>query len=114
MRTRKETFPARIAERPDPSDWNGSELLTLQEAAALFWPGGAPLGVSSLRTAVRDRKLAVTWVAGKVFTTPSAIARMSECAVQELEPSPPETDAPPPRTVAELKRRLTMGDRNRS
>jgi len=41
---------------------------TQQQAAELCWPKG-PLMVTSLRTAVRDRQLAVAVVAGEFFTT---------------------------------------------
>ena len=81
--------PPRIAERPDPASWRADELLTLDEAAALFWPQG-PLSVSSLRTAVRDRRLAVARIAGKLLVTPRAIVEMSHCS---LLPSPDQFHA---------------------
>lgn len=68
-------IPPRIADRPGPEDWNEDELLTLPEAAALFWPAG-PITTNTLRTAGRDGTLAITKVAGKFFTTPMAIRRM--------------------------------------
>jgi hypothetical protein len=37
--------PFRIEQRPSPKDWSEDELLTLEEAAALFWPDG-PLHIS--------------------------------------------------------------------
>jgi hypothetical protein len=70
--------PPRIEARPSPEDWKAEELLTLAEAAALFWPDG-PLTVTSLRTAVRDGQLEVAEIAGKLLTTKAAIARMSVC-----------------------------------
>lgn len=70
---------ARVLERPLPSQWNPEELLSLPEAAALFWPTGGPITVTSLRTAVRQNKLEVAEIAGKLFTSPSAIGRMSRC-----------------------------------
>lgn len=83
----------RIAARPDPDQWGNDELLTLQEAAALFWPLG-PLSVSSLRTAIKDGQLAYTEIAGKFLTTKSSIARMSKCSEKPIDAreSPP-TDA---------------------
>ena len=66
----------RVEERPDPQQWRSDELLTLPEAAALYWPRG-PLGVSSLRTAIRDGVLDATRIAGKLLVTPAAIAAMS-------------------------------------
>ncbi|WP_271627843.1 hypothetical protein [Bradyrhizobium sp. CCBAU 11445] len=52
--------------------------MTLQEAAALFWPSGL-LTTTSLRTAVRDRVLDVAEIAGKLLTNKEAIERMSIC-----------------------------------
>jgi hypothetical protein len=74
------TRTLRIEERPDPASWSADELLTLAEAAALFWPQG-PLSESSLRTAVRDRRLAVTVIARKFLVTPAAIQEMSRCSL---------------------------------
>jgi hypothetical protein len=48
---------ARVAQRPDPQQWRLDELVTLAEAAALLWPNG-PIGVSTLRTAIRAGDLA--------------------------------------------------------
>ena len=74
----------RIAARPDPAQWGDDELLTLQEAVALFWPVG-PLSVSSLRTAIKDGQLAYAEIAGKFLTTKSSIARMSKCSEKPIE-----------------------------
>jgi hypothetical protein len=71
-------LPPRVRERPDPRQWDGRELMSLQEAAALFWPNG-PLTTTSLRTAVRDRSLDVAEIAGKLLTNKEAIERMSVC-----------------------------------
>jgi hypothetical protein len=70
--------PARILARPNPEDWKEDELMTLPEAAALFWPDG-PLTTHSLRVAVRDGVLAVAVVAGRHLTTRRAITAMAEC-----------------------------------
>lgn len=67
--------PRRVADRPKPEEWTDDDLLTLPEAAALFWPAG-PITTNTLRTAGRDGTLAITKVAGKFFTTPLAIRRM--------------------------------------
>jgi hypothetical protein len=53
-------------------------LLTLVEAAALFWPEG-PLTTTSLRNAIRNDQLAYVAIAGKFLTTKVAIAEMSVC-----------------------------------
>ena len=71
-------IPPRVAARPDPSDWREDELLTLPEAAALFWPDG-PLTTHSLRVAVRDGALAVAIVAGRHLTNRQAIIAMGAC-----------------------------------
>lgn len=70
--------PPRVAARPDPRDWGEDELLTLPEAAALFWPNG-PLTIHSLRVAVRDGVLAVAVVAGRYLTNRRAIIQMGTC-----------------------------------
>lgn len=74
--------PPRVVMRRDPAQWSDVELMSLYEAAALFWPDG-PLTVTSLRTAVRDGKLGVTEIAGKLLTTKAAIAEMSICSVRK-------------------------------
>ena len=71
-------LPKRIAVRPNPEDWKEDELLTLPEAAALFWPEG-PLTTHSLRVAVRDGVLAVAVVAGRHLTSRRAIIAMGAC-----------------------------------
>lgn len=75
-------------------------MLTLPEAASLFWPEG-PLTVTSLRTAVRDGLLDVTCIARKLLTTKAAIRRMTVCdaaivakAPQKVPPAPPHPPDP--------------------
>lgn len=76
----------RIKERPDPGSWGMDELMTLAEAARLFWPKG-PLSANSLRIAVRDGVLPVTTVAGKLLTTRRAIGEMSVCKPTGAKPA---------------------------
>lgn len=76
MGTKPTQRQRRVVDRPEPELWRPDELMTLAEAAALFWPHG-PLGVSSLRTAIRDGVLSPVRVAGKLLVTPAAIAAMS-------------------------------------
>jgi hypothetical protein len=87
--------------------------MTLPEAASLFWPEG-PLTTTSLRTAVRDRVLAVAEIAGKLLTTKSAIIRMSSCRIrgeaQTLEIAP---SSAMPRTVRELRMSRSAGSEHR-
>lgn len=68
-------IPLRVLRRPDPRQWIDEELMSLREAAALFWPDG-PLRVSSLRSAHRNGQLAAAEIAGKILTTKSSIADM--------------------------------------
>ena len=95
--------PFRVDERPDPRDWSDVELMTLPEAAALFWPNG-PLTTTSLRTAVRNRQLEISEIAGKLLTCKAAIGRMSSCRVREAAQSRvTQTVAGMPRTVRERR-----------
>jgi len=89
----------RIAARPNPRDWDPDDLLTLPEAVALFWPDG-PLTVASLRTAIRDGRLAVTVIARKFFVTPSAVRAMSR----------PQTTAPSSDRAVEIPKHKNRND----
>lgn len=84
MQRKVRDFPARIRLRPKPDEWGPDELLTLPEAAALFFPDG-PLTLSSLRTAAAAGDLAVARVAGKDLTTPRAIKKMVTPLCREKE-----------------------------
>lgn len=109
-------LPPRVAQRPDPAQWSGVELMTLEEAAKLFWPQG-PLTTTSLRTAVRDGKLEIAEIAGKILTNKESIAKMSICAVRAPAPDTAPREAPPvqaaspgmPRSVAEYRRMVAEG-----
>jgi len=65
----------RVTARPSPAGWEDEELMTLAEAARLYWPHG-PITVTTLRTAVRQGDLGIVVLAGKHFTTPAAIRAM--------------------------------------
>ncbi|MBK3404179.1 hypothetical protein H0176_22235 [Methylorubrum populi] len=82
-------MPPRVAARPRPEEWADDELLTLPEAAALFWPDG-PITTNTLRTAGHQGTLAITRVAGKFFTTPMAVRRMG---LDETVPTPRQPEA---------------------
>lgn len=84
------TIPARIVAKNDPAAWSDDALLTIPEAAALFWPAG-PLTELSLRTAIRQRRLAVSVIAGKHFVTPAALRQMAKPEVR----AGPAPDPPP-------------------
>ena len=109
-------LPPRVAMRPDPALWSGVELMMLEEAAALFWPCG-PLTTTSLRTAVRDGKLEIVEIAGKILTNKDSIAKMSVCGVRAPSPAAAPAEMPPvetassgmPRSVAEYRRMVAEG-----
>jgi hypothetical protein len=99
--------PLRAAARPDPAMWSDHEPMTLYEAAAVFFPDG-PLNVRSLRTAITKGQLAVSRVAGKIFTTPSAIRAMTTPRIEaptasRQMPGPP---GKPPVSVSPTQRAL--------
>ena len=74
-------LPRRVAARPDPAQWGDDELLTLAEAAALFWPQG-PLTGSSLRTAYRAGTLRVAIIARKILVTKKGLKDMMEASTK--------------------------------
>jgi hypothetical protein len=78
-RDRSGDIPARVAARPDPRDWPSGDLMTLREAAKLFWPQG-PLTTRSLRTAAEAGQLGVIMIARKQLTCRAAIEEMCKCA----------------------------------
>lgn len=90
--------PARVQARPDPAAWEMDELMSLPEAAALFWPAG-PLTTHSLRVAVRDGALPVSVLAGKILTTRRAVLSLSVCrpiaARPTAEPTSPAVERTP-------------------
>ncbi len=63
---------ARVQLRPALKDWRDDELMSLAEAAALFFPAG-PMTANALRIACRRGELAATDVCGRIFTTPRAV-----------------------------------------
>jgi hypothetical protein len=85
-------LPHRVRSRPDPAMWSDTELMSLAEAAALFWPEGGPLTTTSLRTAVRDQILDVAEVAGKILTNKTSILKMSICGPRAESESLTEND----------------------
>jgi hypothetical protein len=95
-------LPKRVGLRPAPDEWQDGELMTLDEAAALFWPLG-PLTVTSLRTAVRDGVLDVAEIAGKLLTTKEAIRKMSIC--RPRRGARPTETAGAPQSIAAMQER---------
>lgn len=106
---RRSRVPPRIAARPETTLWSDDELLTLPEAAALFWPAG-PITVHTLRTAARDRSLAITVVARKHFTTPLAIRRMG---AGEVVPKSEVSTVTPDQALAARIEEVRSGRRGR-
>lgn len=109
-------LPPRVSQRRDPALWSDVELMTLEEAAKLFWPDG-PLTTTSLRTAVKDGKLEIAEIAGKILTNKQSIAKMSVCGVRGPAPDTTPGETPPtpaaspgmPRSVAEYRRMVAEG-----
>jgi hypothetical protein len=91
-------IPERVRARPRSSLWSCDELITLPEAATLFWPHG-PVTLTTLRTAVRDGDLHVARIAGKFFTTKAAIGRMT---TPRPQPGPPPAQPQPAPAPAPL------------
>ena len=89
---RMRAAPDRIASRPRPDQWCDEELLTLPEAARLFWPDG-PLTTTSLRTAAREGTLEIRTVAGRHMTTPAALRRLGLPRSEGAAPGPSVSDA---------------------
>lgn len=81
----------RVCARPDPALWADDELMTLAEAAALYWPAG-PLTETSLRTAIRDGRLPISQIAGKFFVTKAALRALTVC--EPLRADTPSRTAP--------------------
>lgn len=87
----KQTKPARgsrVEVRPDPRSWDMDELMTLKEAVDLHWPQG-PITVPTLRTAIRDGKLAFCEIAGKFFLTRRLLLGLSVGRVAGDPPGAP-------------------------
>ncbi|MFQ3451789.1 hypothetical protein PMN64_00470 [Bradyrhizobium sp. UFLA01-814] len=85
----------RVLARPDPGSWGPDELLTLSEAAYLFWPNG-PITTATLRTAVRKEELSVAEIASKFFTTRRSIEATSVPAIRRMAAKPQPVSAPAP------------------
>ena len=86
IRKRKVDKLSRTRARPDPSQWGEDEVMTLVEAAAVFFPQG-PLTLSSLRTAATSGTLEISRVAGKDLTTPRAIRKLVKPSCRAAKPS---------------------------
>lgn len=92
---------ARIGERPDPAVWADDELITLAEAAHLFFPHG-PLTLGGLRSAIARYELTSVSINNRVYTTPGAIRSLIRPAPAAPEPTPPSG----PKSLIERAREL--------
>jgi hypothetical protein len=72
---------ARVFSRPEPEKWAADELMTLAEAAALFWPDG-PVTVPTLRTLVRKGQLRIAIVGRRHMTSRRAVEEMQVAEVR--------------------------------
>ncbi len=72
---RSTRVPPRIVERPRVEEWTDDELMTLPEAAALFWPAG-PITTNTLRTAGTRWQPRDHQGRGQVLHHPMAIRRI--------------------------------------
>jgi hypothetical protein len=86
MRKRNTDKLARAKARPDPAQWGEDEVMTLFEAAAVFFPQG-PLTLSSLRRAAAAGTLEIAKVVGKDLTTPRAIRKLVKPSCRAAKPS---------------------------
>jgi hypothetical protein len=86
MPKRKTDKLARAKARPDPAQWGEDEVMTLIEAAVVFFPHG-PLTLSSLRRAATAGTLEIAKVAGKDLTTPRAIRKLVKPSCRAEKPS---------------------------
>src|SRR6266478_2088841 len=77
---------ARAKARPDPAQWGEDEVMTLVEAAVVFFPQG-PLTLSSLRRAAAAGTLEIAKVAGKDLTTPRAIRKLVKPSCRAAKPN---------------------------
>lgn len=77
---------ARAKARPDPAQWGEDEVMSLVEAARVFFPHG-PLTLSSLRRAAAAGTLEIAKVAGKDLTTPRAIRKLVKPSCRAAKPS---------------------------
>ncbi len=109
----------RLDRRPAPGDWGLDELVSLSEAAALFFPSG-PMTANALRIAFRRGELAAVEICGKLFTTPREVASMSTPRQGPATPSPVAPriacDIEPcgPSLPKELRRRIAAARKRRS
>ena len=78
----------RAKTRPSPAQWADDEVMTLVEAAAVFFPHG-PLTLSSLRSAAPPERLKSRKVAGKDLTTPRAIRKLVKPSCRAAKPNRP-------------------------
>lgn len=90
----KKEIPARVRLRPDPAQWSPDELMSLPEAAALFFPSGL-LTTASLRTSYKNKQLAVAVIARRHLTTRASVEAMARDSLRVLDDRPAAPAARP-------------------
>lgn len=80
----------RLQVRPQLQDWKDDELITLIEAAALFFPAG-PMSANGLRIAHRRGELAATSICGRLFTTPRDVKALTHTKTAAVPGGPDRT-----------------------
>lgn len=93
----------RLRLRPHAADWEGDELVTLAEAAALLFPNG-PVTTASLRIAHHRGALATVDVSGRLHTTLSAVRHATSPRLRTVGSA--ENCGSVPQLSDELRRRL--------
>src|SRR5260370_39104191 len=81
---------ARAKTRPDPAEWGEDEVMTLVEAAAVFFPEG-PLTLSSLRREAAAGTLEIAKVAGKDLTTPRSLRQLGKPSCRAAKRNHPDS-----------------------
>ena len=76
----------RLLERPNKEDWPIDELMTLPEAAALYWPQG-PVTTATLRTLIRKGQLRVAVLGRRHLTSRKALEDMQQEEVRLRGPA---------------------------
>ena len=71
--------------RPDPSDWDDDDPMTLVEAVAVFGHR-YPLKVSTLRSEIHRGRLTASHVGGAYWITPASLKALFQCHVKPKAP----------------------------
>jgi hypothetical protein len=94
----------RLKLKPAPGDWGDDELVSLAEAAALYFPYG-PMTANALRIAFRRGELAATEMCGKLYTTPRHVRAMMTPHVRQPEVTVAESE---PEQLVEARSKILL------